>query len=191
MEFSNYNNNNSIHEYVLFLRSNDLIYIETLFLSIIVTLEHLYNNKFLYGYYLLSLALTKNPKKILFIEKGINLGPFKTNRKWCILSNIHWEQQHFIPGIYSGFDTNPYERVLQLSYPEEINIFFKYFQEDMKICPYIILNSFIKYEIVEINYELKKEEDIINEVDFQIKCASLLIAKFSLPIDIANTITII
>lgn len=190
MEFSSYNHYNSINEYVLFLKSNDLIYIETLFLSITITLEQLYNNKFLYGYYLLSLAFTKNTKKILFIERGIKIGPLYTNRKWCILSNINWEQQHFIPGIYSGFDTNPYERVLELSNPDEINMFFKHFKDDMKACPYIILNLFIKYEINEINYEINYEKKIIDKVNLQITTASLLMSKFLLPLDIALMIVI-
>ena len=190
MEFSSYNNYNSINEYVLFLRSNNLIYIETLFLSITITLEQLYNNKFLYGYYLLSLAFTKNPKKILFMEKGIKIGPLHTNRKWCILSNINWKQQYFISGVYSGFDTNPYERVLQLSNQDEINTFFKLFKDDMKTCPYIILNSFIKYEISEINYEINYEKKIIDKVNLKITNASLLMSKFSLPIDIALMIVI-
>ena len=190
MEFSSYNKYNFINEYVLFLRSNNLIYIETLFLSITITLEQLYNNKFLYGYYLLSLAFTKNPKQILFMEKGVKLGPLHTNIKWCILSNIHWEQQHFIPGVYSGFDTNPYERVLQLSNQDEINTFLKNFKDDMKTCPYIILNSFIKYEISEINYEINYEKKIIDKVKLQITNASLLMSKFLLPIDIALMIVI-
>jgi len=178
MECSSYNSydSSSINNYVLFLRSNDLIYIETLFLSATITSHDLCNNKFLYGYYLLSLAFTKNPKKILFMEKGINLGLFHTSRKWCVLSNIHRKEEYYIPGTYSGFDTNPYDRILQLSYPEEINTFLQYFKEDFKTCPYTILNSFIHYEIKEISEELQKQEN-------QIKAADVLITIF--PFDIA------
>ena len=190
MEFTSYNyyNNDCMQEYVIFVKSGNLIYIETLFLSITMTSDLLYNSKYLYGYYLLSIALTRNPKELSFLEEGIKLGAFSTNRKWCILSKIYWKQSYFIPGIYSGFETNPNEWKLKQNYPEEINFFLRHFQKDMKLCPYGILNSFIDYEIMQLSVEIEKQEDQIKEVDFKIKAGAILMSK--LPLDITIMIII-
>lgn len=183
MEFSGYYyTNNNFSEYVIFVKQCDLIYVETRLNNITITFDQLKNNHNLYGFYLLSIALTPEPTIIYYCDDGCFCN-FNPERKWSIETLILDKYMKFKKNNFCGFETDPRKWILTLSSNQEYDTFPDY-------C-YDILNFFIEYEIMQLSVEIEKEEDEINEVNFQIKTAANLMSKFSLPCDIATMITFI
>jgi len=182
MEFSGYYyTNNRYSEYIIFVKQNDLIYIETQINNITITFDELKNNYNLYGYYLLSIALTPKLNNIFYCNEGC-FCDFNPDRKWSIETMILNKHMRFKRNNYCGFETDPRKWILSLSPKEEYNDFFRFSNHS-----YNIITFFIDYEIIEISEELRKQENQINEADFQIKSAATLMS--ILPFDIALIIS--
>jgi hypothetical protein len=71
MEFSCvYFRNNRCAFYIIFVRKDNLVFINQMNnIRIVITIEMLYKDYLLYGYYLLSLCLTQNIDNPLYFEK--------------------------------------------------------------------------------------------------------------------------
>ena len=191
MEFTGYYHyENSGSEFITFVRNNNLIYIEIPFYHTKATMEFedLKNDNWLYSYYLLSLHLTPDRSKIIFIDDSCEC-EYYPNRQWVLPTIISWEWDwnEFTEGNYISFETDPREWVLTLSSNDEIaNLLYLIpHKEFYYVSPYSIMESLTLWEIDLIEMELTEEEEIIEQIEFEIKGAANLMSKFSLPAEIA------
>lgn len=185
--------NSSIY-YIIFVRKYNIIFINLCNEShIVITIDMLKEDYFLYGYYLLSICLTQNIEIPFNIEKktwGNNI-----ISHWCNVSNINYykfiEIVDYFPNII-----NISSKITELNYTvsscDKIEKFFTSFYDNSiysKNSPYYIIERFISQEIEDIHVNLLNIEEEINKIDFRLKTISLLTSKkfiYSLPHDIIH-----
>jgi hypothetical protein len=150
--------------YMLFVRNNKNIYIETLSESIIIPYKELYKYDKLYVYYIISLQLTPRNSTIYYCNIGYK-GIYKELRKWYILTNICWKSRYISFGDYCYFLENPLNIDLtECDTNYTIDSFLDLFNNhngETEV-PYKICDWLINYEINVIANELNQNELIVN-----------------------------
>jgi len=193
MEFScAYFHHNRNVFYIIFAKRDNFMYINLNdIIRVVITMDMLFEDYLLTGYYLLSLCLTKDIHNIEFFEEG-TWGK-QILCYWCISSKVIWKLNR-ITDYFSntaGFTSDPREWLFRLSSHKKIDKFFLilYNNHYYPHCPYQIIDNHIRYEIAEIDSELQSIEKNIGYIDFTIKAVSFLTSKsfqYSLPHDIIH-----
>ena len=196
MEFScAYFHHNYTTLYVIFAKRDNLIYINLNdVIRVVMTMDMLFEDYMLSGYYLLSLYLTKNVRNLTYFEEGTWGEQVLCN--WCISSKVIWKLNritHHFPNT-AGFSSDPREWIFTISSRKKIEKFFlilhnKQYEYDREHCPYQIVDNELSCEIDEIDNELQSIEENIRNVDLTIKAVALLTNKsfqYSLPLDIIH-----
>jgi hypothetical protein len=158
---------------------------------VVMTMDTLFGDYLLAGYYLLSLCLTKNIRDIQFFEEGTWGEQVLCN--WCISSKVVWKLSgisDYFPNT-AGFTSDPREWLLSVSSRKKIENFFLvlYGNDYYEHCPYEVISYHISCQISEIDEELTLIEKETRDVDFTIKAVTLLTSKsfpYSLPLDIIH-----
>jgi hypothetical protein len=191
MEFScAYFHHNRNVLYILFAKRDNIIYINLNDVArVVMTMDMLFEDYLLAGYYLLSLCLTKDIRDIQFFEEGAWGEQVLCN--WCISSKVVWKLSRITDYIQNtaGFTSDPREWICSVSSRRKIENFFQvlYANDYYEHCPYKIIDYHISCEVSEIDDELKSIEEKTSDVDFTIKTVALLTGKsfpYSLPLDI-------
>ena len=191
MEFScaYFHHNRNIF-YIIFAKTDDLIYINLMDeVRIVITMEMLFQDYLLNGYYLLSLCLTKNIRELSFFEEGSWGDQIMCN--WCISSKVIWKLNSitdYFPNT-AGFSSDPREWIFSKSSQKKIDKFFLmlYNNDYYQHCPYQIIDYSITCELLDIDNELKSIEEYTRDIDFTIKTVALLTSNkfaYTLPSDI-------
>ena len=120
----------------------------------VITMDRLISYKKLYIYYILSLLLTQNVKKLTYCEEGAWMG-FEQNI-WCISCKINWKGLHFTENIVFSYGFEFYPKYIEITEHNEMVI--KYYEEviDIEVEEIDIdfISLFIDKEIVKIEKEL-------------------------------------
>ena len=191
MEFScAYFHHNRSVLYIIFAKRDNLIYINLNdVIRVVMTMDMLFEDYMLSGYYLLSLCLTKNVHDLAYFEEGTWGEQVLCN--WCISSKVIWKLSrityHF-PNT-AGFSSDPREWIFSISSERKIEKFFVFLYNNdyYPHCPYQLIDYHISCDIAEIDDELQSIEKNTRDVDFTIKAVTLLTSKsfeYALPLDI-------
>jgi len=196
MEFSCvYFHSNRQSFYIIFARNDNLIYINLMDeFRVVITIDMLFQDYLLAGYYLLSLCLTENVHNLTYFEDGTWGEQVLCN--WCIASKVIWKLcgiTNTFPNT-AGFTSDPRLWIFKKSTTKKIEKFFSvlydtsYFQNYYhEQCPYATMDFYISNEVDLIDIELKSIEEYTNKADFTIKTIALLTSNkfaYSLPHDI-------
>lgn len=193
MEFScAYFHHNRNVFYIIFAKRDNFIYINLNdVVRVVITIDMLFKDYLLTGYYLLSLCLTKDICQLAFFEEGAWGEQVLCN--WCISSKVIWKLNRitdYFPNT-AGFSSDPREWLFSFSSEKKIEKFLNilYNNHYYLHCPYQIINYHICDEIAEIDDKLQLIEKNTNDVDFTIKAVAILTSKsfrYSLPYDIIH-----
>lgn len=192
MEFSSaYFHSNRGAFYIIFARKNNLIYINLADdVRVVITIDMLFQDYLLAGYYLLSLCLTENVRNLVYSDEGTWGEQVLCN--WCIPSRVIWKLRGFTDyySNTSGFSSDPREWIFKKSSNKKIDKFFLYLYNNeyyAEHCPYYIMDAYVSFETDIIQDELENLEKETEEMDFTIKTIALLTSKkfhHSLPHDV-------
>jgi len=193
MEFScAYFHHNRNLLYIIFAKRNNLIYINFMdVVRVVITMDMLFEDYLLSGYYLLSLCLTKDIHDLAYFEQGAWGEQVLCN--WCISSKVIWKLSritNYFPNT-AGFSSDPREWILSKSSRKKIEKFFLvlYNNDYYPHCPYQLIDYHISCEIAEIDEELDIIEVETEKIDFAIKTVALLTSNkfaYSIPHDIIH-----
>jgi len=190
MEFScAYFHHNRNVLYIIFAKRDNLIFINLNDeVRVVITMDMLFQDSLLAGYYLLSLCLTKNIHELSF---GQGTWGTQVLCNWRISSKVIWKLSritNYFPNT-AGFSSDPREWIFTMSTEKKIEKFFVmlYNNDYYPHCPYQIMEHYISWEIEAIGDELTSIEENIQQTDFTINAVALLTSKsfaYALPSDI-------
>ena len=125
MEYScYYYHSNSCYHYFIFVKKDDVVYVETPESKTFITYEMLTKNENLKRYYETSKELTEDITKLNYCEGDECWGHQEnTENKWFISAKINWKSMYITEKFTTkllGFETNPEDWEFTLSSPEEI-----------------------------------------------------------------------
>lgn len=149
--------------YLIFIKSNNLVYIDAQFIKVVIPFDWLVNEEVLYRYYIMSLAMTENVKTLKWFNEGSWGNQEDNEGKWCITAKVYWKQMYFTCFFENlvGFKSNPEYWKFSISSEKKINMFFDML-DNVKIISYPgigISDHYLSSEIDEITKNIIEIEN--------------------------------